>query len=421
MEAGDDGLTLTVTFLGKAPHGLCPENIRIDGGRRITGIEAVEVTVEREEDPELDDRLLVTLDRTGDTSRYRLSVVGADPYGRPGTEPFPGFDQRYAGADFEFRPDCPTPFDCADDAPGCDPAPTRDARHRLHGARLRLDPTPHPGPARTDHPRLGGAQPRRPRCHPRRAAGAHGRPDQLPPGRGGHRGVPRHRPQAGLGAQARTPHRLPDARRMQCRALVTVEVTKRLTLLPGTFRFASVDIRTLGPRDRPDIGTVVEDRDLAVLAERGSVEVFEPVVAAEPAELRPAHNTIRFWTWGDEVCALPRARCRRPCGTHGPTGSARCGRWIWPRRSAAVRGGTRGAFGHAGRRGPRAPAGRTAHLGHPGLDKLTDQPVLEVTWARQDALAFPVCLSTRAAPDCEPVADVSVARAMWSSSTTAGR
>lgn len=109
VEVGDDGLTLTVTFLGKAPHGLCPENIRIDGGRRITGIEAVEVSVEREEDPELDDRLCVTLDRTGDTSWYTLSVVDTDPYGRPGTEPFPGFDQRYFSAGFDFRPDCPTP------------------------------------------------------------------------------------------------------------------------------------------------------------------------------------------------------------------------------------------------------------------------------------------------------------------------
>lgn len=33
VEVGDDGLTLTVTFLGKAPHGLCAENVRIDGGR----------------------------------------------------------------------------------------------------------------------------------------------------------------------------------------------------------------------------------------------------------------------------------------------------------------------------------------------------------------------------------------------------
>ncbi|MEK8172958.1 GPW/gp25 family protein [Streptomyces sp. M19] len=89
VEAEDDGVTLTVTFIGKAPHGLGPEHVRIDGGRRITGVRALETAVEREEDPELDDRLYVTLDRTGDTSAYRLAIVDTDPYGRPGTEPFP--------------------------------------------------------------------------------------------------------------------------------------------------------------------------------------------------------------------------------------------------------------------------------------------------------------------------------------------
>ncbi|MCO8302977.1 putative baseplate assembly protein, partial [Streptomyces sp. RKCA-744] len=130
VEVGDDGITLTVTFLGKAPHGLGPENVRVDGGRRITGIEVVEVAVEREEDPELDDKLYVTLDRAGDTSAYRLSVVDTDPYGRPGTEPFPGFDQRYHHAEFRFRPDCPTPFDCKDETPDLPttfrPAPVLD-------------------------------------------------------------------------------------------------------------------------------------------------------------------------------------------------------------------------------------------------------------------------------------------------------
>lgn len=195
------------------------------------------------------------------------------------------------------------------------------------------------------------------------------------------------------------------------RALVTVEVTKRLTLLPGTFRFAAVDVRTLGPRDRPEIGTVIEDSDLAVLAERGSVEVFEPVVAAEPAELRPAHNTIRFWTWGDEVCALPKGAVSATL------------RDEWTDRKCTVRAldlapgdllvfeEVRGA--RSGTPGDADPAHRQAvrlTSVTPGLDRLTDQPVLEVTWARQDALAVPVRLSTRGAPGCEPVADVSVAR-----------
>ncbi|MEV6077829.1 putative baseplate assembly protein [Streptomyces sp. NPDC052069] len=412
VECGDDGVTLTVTFLGKAPHGLCPENIRIDGGRRITGIEAVEVAVEREEDPELDDRLLVTVDRTGDTSRYRLSVVDTDPYGRPGTEPFRGFDQRYFGAEFTFRPDCPTPFDCGEGAAGDDPGPRREApvidytaRDYDSVRRLVLD-------------RLALTTP--------------GWVERNPADLGvtlvellAHTADRISYQQDAVATEAYldTARRRVSVRRhvrlidypmhdgCNARTLVTVEVTKRLTLRPGTFRFAAVDVRTLGPRDRPEIGAVVEDRDLAVLAERGSVEVFEPVVAGEPAELRPAHNTIRFWTWGDEVCALPR----------GAVSATLRDEWADKKRTVralALAPGdllvfeeVRGA--RSGTPGDADPAHRHAvRLTSltPGVDRLSGQPVLEATWAREDALAFPLCLSTRGGPGCEPVADVSVAR-----------
>ncbi|MFC9242763.1 putative baseplate assembly protein [Streptomyces sp. NPDC057136] len=412
VEAGDDGLTLTVTFLGKAPHGLCPENIRIDGGRRITGIEAVEVTVEREEDPELDDRLLVTVDRTGDTSRYQLSVVDTDPYGRPGTEPFPGFDQRYFRAEFEFRPDCPTPFDCAEDSAGRGPGPRTEAPVIDYTARdydsirrLILD-------------RLALTTPDWVERNPADLGVtlvellAH-MADR----------ISYQQDAVATEAYLDTARRRVSVRRhvwlidypmhdgCNARALVTVEVTKRLTLLPGTFRFAAVDVRKLGPRDRPEIGTVIEDRELAMLAERGSVEVFEPVVAGEPAELRPAHNTIRLWTWGDEVCALPK----------GAVSATLRDEWTDKKctvRALALAPGdlllfeeVRGA--RSGTPGDADPAHRQAvrlTSVTPGVDTLCDQPVLEVTWAREDALAFPVCLSTRGGPGCEPVADVSVAR-----------
>ncbi|PVE13607.1 putative baseplate assembly protein [Streptomyces scopuliridis] len=416
VEVGDDGLTLTVTFLGKAPHGLCPENIRIDGGRRITGIEAVEVSVEREEDPELDDRLFVTLDRTGDTSRYRLSIVGTDPYGRPGTEPFPGFDQRYFWADFDFRADCPTPFDCADERPECPtvhtPAPVIDYTARDYDTirRLILD-------------RLALTTPD---WVERNAADLGTTLVELI----AHTAdlISYQQDAVATEAYLDTARRRVSVRRhvrlidypmhdgVNARAFVTVETVRRLTLPPGTFRFAAVDVRTLGPRDRPEIGTVVDDRDLAVLDERGSVEVFEPVVAEEPLVLSPEHNTIRFWTWGDEVCALPR----------GATAATLRDEWV-DEESADKECAARTLELSPGDlllieevRGPRSGTPGDADPAHrqavrltsvtPGVDRLSDQPVLEVTWAREDALTFPVCLSTRGGPGCEPVEDVSVAR-----------
>ena len=412
VEAGDDGLTLTVTFLGKAPHGLCPENVRIDGGRRVTGIEAVEVTVEREEDPELDDRLLVTVDRTGDTSRYRLSVVETDPYGRPGTEPYPGFDQRYFQAEFAFRTDCPAPFDCADDPGAGDPWPRAEApvidytaRDYESVRRLILDRLALTTPDWVErNPADLGVTLVELLAHTA---------DR----------ISYHQDAVATEAYLDTARRRVSVRRhvrlidypmhdgCNARALVTVEVTKRLTLLPGTFRFAAVDIRTPGLRDRPEAGTVLEDRELAVLAERGAVEVFEPVVDSEPAELRPAHNTIRFWTWGDEVCALPR----------GAVSATLRDGWTDKKctvRSLSLAPGDLLVFEEV--RGPRSGTPGDADPAHrqavrltsvtPGVDRLAGRPVLEVTWARQDALAFPVCLSTRGGPDCAPVEDVSVAR-----------
>ncbi|MER5556025.1 putative baseplate assembly protein [Streptomyces sp. NPDC002793] len=412
VEVGDDGLTLTVTFLGKAPHGLCPENIRVDGGRRVTGIEAVEVTVEREEDPELDDRLLVTVDRTGDTSRYRLSVVETDPYGRPGTEPFPGFDQRYHRAEFAFRTDCSTPFDCAEDPAGGDPGPRAEApvidytaRDYDSVRRLILDRLALTTPDWVErNPADLGVTLVELLAHTA---------DR----------ISYHQDAVATEAYLDTARRRVSVRRhvrlidypmhdgCNARALVTVEVTKRLTLLPGTFRFAAVDVRTPGLRDRPETGTVLDDGELAVLAERGAVEVFEPVVDAEPADLRPAHNTIRFWTWGDEVCALPK----------GAVSATLRDAWTDKKcteRSLALAPGdllvfeeVRGA--RSGTPGDADPAHRQAvrlTSVTPGMDELAGRPVLEITWARQDALTFPVCLSTRGGPDCAPVADVSVAR-----------
>ncbi|GAA2416596.1 hypothetical protein GCM10010420_53540 [Streptomyces glaucosporus] len=419
VEVGDDGLTLTVTFLGKAPHGLCPENVRIDGGRRVTGIEAVAVEVEREEDPELDDRLYVTLDRTGDTGRYRLAIVDTDPYGRPGTEPFPGFDQRYHAAEFTFHPDCPAPFDCAD-AERCDdgdggraevpaafrPVPVVDYTARDYDTlrRLVLDRLALTAPdwVERNPADLGTtlvellAYTADQISHQQDAVATEAYLDTA-------------RRRVSVRRHARlVDYPMHDG--CNARALVTVEVTRPLTLTAGTYRFAAVDVRTLGPRDRPRTGTVIDDGDLAVLEERGSVEVFEPVGGA-PLRLRPQHNTVRFWTWDGEQCLLPR----------GATSATLRDEWADERceeRALDLRPGdllvleeVRGR--RSGTPGDADPTRRQAvrlTSVTPAVDRLCDQPVLEVAWDREDALAFPLHLAVPGGHDCEPVEDVSVAR-----------
>ncbi|WP_328869518.1 putative baseplate assembly protein [Streptomyces sp. NBC_00287] len=411
VEVGDDGLLLTVTFLGKAPHGLGPENVRIDGGRRITGITAVDVSVEREEDPELDDRLYVTLDKSGDTSRYRLSLVEADPYGRPGTEPFRGFDQRYHSAEFAFLPDCPTPFDCKEEEPHTSDfpaAPVIDYTARDYDTirKLLLD-------------RLALTTPDWIERNP--ADLGMTLVELL-----AHTGDQISYQQDAVATEAYldTARRRVSVRRhvrlidyamhdgCTARAYVSVETAGDHTLAPGTYRFASVDVRTLDPHDRPEPGTVVDESDLGDLDERGSVEVFEPVVTADPLELRVAHNAIRLWTWGGETRTLPK----------GATAATLRDEWVDPEtcqgRRLDLRPGDVLILEEV--KGPRTGTPGDADPAHrqavrlttvtPAVDRIEDQPVLEVTWAAEDALRFPLCLTTRGGRDCLPVEDVTLAR-----------
>ncbi|WP_229852700.1 putative baseplate assembly protein [Streptomyces albospinus] len=411
VEVADDGVTLTVTFLGKAPHGLRPENVRIDGGRRVSGLVALEISVEREEDPELDDRLFVTLDRTGDVSRYRLSLVETDPYGRPGTAPYEGFDQRYFGQEFFFRADCPSPFDCADeDAGGCPdtfrPAPVIDYTARDYDTlrqllldRLRLTT---PDWAERNPADLGVTLVELLAYTADR--------------------ISYQQDAVATEAYLDTARRRVSVRRhvrlidypmhdgCNARAFVSLEVVEELTLLAGGYRFAAVDTRTFGPHDRPEIGTVIDDRDLAVLDERGAVEVFEPV-ADGPLVLRPEHNTVRLWTWGGEVCTLRKgataATLRDAWTDEDCTGRALClspGDLLLFEEVKGPRTGTPGDQDPAHRQAVRLTSVT------PAVDRLDGQPVLEVTWAPEDALTFPLCLSTRGGRDCAAVEDVSVAR-----------
>ncbi len=391
-----------------------PQNVRIDGGRRVTGITAVDVSVEREEDPELDDRLYVTLDKAGDTSRYRLALVETDPYDRPGTQPYRGFDQRYHSATFSFRPDCPTPFDCKEDEQPKSPeggfpdAPVVDYTARDYDTirKLLLD-------------RLALTTPDWVERNPADLGIAL---VELLAYTGDQ--ISYQQDAVATEAYLDTARRRVSVRRhvrlidyamhdgCTARAYVTVETAGDHTLAPGTFRFASVDVRTLDPHDRPEPGTVVDDHDLADLDERGSVEVFEPVLAADQLELRVAHNAIRLWTWGGEVCALPK----------GATAATLRDEWQDPEtcrdRRLDLKPGDLLVLEEV--KGPRTGTPGDADPTHrqavrltsvtSALDRIEDQPVLEVTWAAEDALRFPLCLTTRGGRNCLPVEDVSLAR-----------
>ena len=419
VEPSDDGLTLTVTFLGKAPDGIGPGNVRIDGGQRITGIKVLGVAIDREDDPELDDRMRVTVDRAGDTSTYTLCVVQAGPYGRPGSLPYPGLDPRYSCAAFTFMASCPTDFDCAG-APPCPPAARAGtvinytAKDYDSFRQLLLDRMSLTVPDWTEQhvPDLEVTL-----VEVLAYVG-----DQLSYQQDSV-ATEAYLDTARMRVSVRRHVRLVDyAMHDGCnaRAFVTLAVSGEVTLTAGKYRFAAIDVSQLPPQDQPQLGPVISDDQLGHLPAGITPEVFEPLTAGD-VSLLPVHNQISFWTWGDEDCCLPA----------GATAATLRDAWV----ASTADQGTAGPGPGQGRAltlgpgdflvieevtGPRTGAAADADPTHrqivrltsvtPAVDDLYAQPVLEVTWADQDALTFQACLSAHGGPDCQLITDVSVAR-----------
>jgi hypothetical protein len=124
-------------------------------------------------------------------------------------------------------------------------------------------------------------------------------------------------------------------------------------------------------------------------------EVFETMHAVT---LRPAHNEIEFYTWGDERCCLPKGATRATLKNN-------------ENRLAQLAIGDVLIFEEA--RGPITGAPADADLTHRHAVRLTGvhftedplfpeelsqppsaqrQRVVEIEWAREDALPFPLCL-----------------------------
>lgn len=426
VEVSDSGLTLTVTFLGKAPRELGPEHIRIDGGRRITGITATAVRVDPQEDPNLDDRVHVTVDKAGDHSTYRLSIVRPDAHGYPGTQPYSGFDPRYAHADFSFRQACPSELDCRTDADRAveqHPRPVLNYTARDYAAirRLLLDRMTLTVPDWSERhvPDLGVTV-----VELLAHAG-----DQLS----------YYQDTVATEAYLDTARRRVSVRRharlvdypmhdgCNARTFVTMEAERTVKLDEDDYRLVAVDLsHLLDPLHRPELGTVVSDEDLERLPPGVGFEVFEPV-ATGSITLQPAHNAIRFWTWGDEECCLPT----------GATAATLRDEWVRHDDEDTEPESTAGtATPHPRERalqlepgdvliieevaGPRTGAAADADPTHrqavrlisvtPGVDELYDQPVVDVSWEPEDALGFSVYLSARGGQDCRLIPDISVAR-----------
>jgi hypothetical protein len=462
----DEGQTvITVYFLNKAPHGVGPENVRIEGGVRVRGIRAVAVTLCEVEDEARDDCMRVVVDKYGDFSTYTLRLVEAAG-GRPGALPLEGFDPRYAQIDFSFKANCPSDFDCApaadcpEEAP---PEPEIDYLARDYASFQRLI-----------YDRLSLVMPDWKERHV---------PDigvalvELFAYVGDY--LSYFQDAVATEAYLDTARRRISVRRharlvdylmhegCNARAWVTVETDGDVTVeSTKDFYFVTGRGASYGAG-----GRVISGDDLRGVPP-SNYEVFEPLTAGwrgEPFRLRKAHSRISFYTWGDRECCLPRGATsatlrdawkdegqpgkpyeqeqgkpgrdyeqgaqqqrayeqRAPGGVYdeGPAGGAEQ-RPPSPRAEEAppreralslsagdvlifeeVLGPSTGAEADADR--THRHAVRLTRV-EPRVDELYGQPVVEIEWAAEDALPFALCLSAVGrAPECLYLEDVSVAR-----------
>lgn len=111
---------IDVTFLktdgltgGGGALALTTACFSIEGGVRITGLKVIKI-----EPGPTAASVRLTLDRYGDFSRYRLVFTDGVSDAPPAN-----FDHALASVEFSFKADCPTDFDCLPAQPGPDAAP----------------------------------------------------------------------------------------------------------------------------------------------------------------------------------------------------------------------------------------------------------------------------------------------------------
>ena len=155
------------------------------------------------------------------------------------------------------------------------------------------------------------------------------------------------------------------------RAFVTIEVSQDVTLPHGSYRFVSAD--------QPALAPVISDEQLRQLPPGTTHEVFEPLgrrAQSADLHLHQAHNTIGFWTWGNEDCCLPAGATSAALRNTGRALRLRPGDLLIIEEVIGPRTGAPADADPAHRQAVRLTSVTR------GEDELFEQPIVEVTWAR---------------------------------------
>jgi predicted phage baseplate assembly protein len=438
LEVDERQRVLTVFFLGKAPESIRRRNVIIEGGTRIRGIRVERIRLCRIDDPERDDCLKVFVDQPGDYSTYTLKLVNAYG-GRPSAEPLDGFDPRYAQIDFSFKANCPTDLDCKDESP-CAPENLIEpeinylAKDYQSFRQLMLDRLSLIMPDWKERhvPDIGIAL-----VEVLAYTGDYLSYYQDAVGGESYLDTARQR------ISVRRHATLVDYQMHEgcnARAWVCVEVNNNLKgISPQDIYFVTRANSLLSPtNDEQPSRSVLTKEDLQGIGPN-LYEVFEPLVQDQQTALDfyRDHSELRFYTWRDHECCLPRgatsATLKDDAGKHKakqtppPPSTDEDYDGQIPRQAKQEERQRRLNL-HAGDvlifeevLGPNTGEPEDADPTHrhavrltkvePDVDPLTGTLVVNIEWAQEDALPFDLCLSSIGrAPDCKPLKNVSVAR-----------
>jgi uncharacterized phage protein gp47/JayE len=372
LEVGPDQVTLEVNFVHElAPLPASPpipvlsvDNVLIEGGVRIRNVQVESVAIAGRV-------LTVIVNGAGDFSTYTLRLVQS---------PFdlvtpPGFDPQLSQVEFSFKVDCPSEFDCAPavvcpEEPLAEPEINYLAKDFASFSRLMLD-------------RLNVLMPG---WRERNAADALVALVELLAYVGDHLSYFQDAvaTEAYLGTARRRVSIRRHARLLDyfmhdgcnARAWVHLEVepggnADGMDLPAGVMLLAGL----------PE-AAVLAPEELAHISRDGLL-VFETL---HTLALNAAHNRLRFYTWSDAECCLPRGSTRATL--QAETGlSLQVGDFLLFEEVRSPATGAEADADPAHRHVVRLTAVELR------TDPLDDTPVLDIEWTAADALPFPLCIS----------------------------
>jgi hypothetical protein len=363
--------TLTVHLLKPLPvttAGLA-ESITISGGERIKDIAVLAVTPDpNPSDPDKSQRLKIEINQTGDFSIYRLSIGG------PLVQQF---DPLLAAVDFTFRIDCPSDLDCEPVVPQPVPdfsEPEIDylAKDYASFRRLMLD-------------RLAALIPtwQTPNTADLPLALV-----ELLAYVGDY--LSYRQDAVATEAYLDTARRRVSVRRharlvdyfmhdgANARVWVQIQVNGDEVNIPAHTKL----VTQLSDRYQPVI--IAENYSVALTQQP---EVFETM---HEAILCQAHNELTFHTWGAEDCCLPRGATKATL--RGKLDHLEAGEvLVFVEQRDPQSGNSSDADPH------HRHAVRLTQVHPDGVDPLESVAVTEIEWHPDDALPFPLHISTRAA------------------------